>query len=228
MSSITSPTISGDNYWYDSGTSVSLVLNGVYGRSGRLGTRVSGYEINAGSNNPETTVSSFTVLNALSISAIQAITTTTVTQYQVTLDATLTSALDTDHKPTVSGDNYWYDSGTSVSVVLNGVWDRSDGVGDRLAGYVLNGGSNNPTSTTSTVTVFSGAISNHEFLTATSVTQYQLTVTANFGSVSPATGGWYDADSTVTVSATAPSAGSASSMSGTAGQVADRELHWHR
>jgi hypothetical protein len=91
---------------------------------------------------------------------------------------------------------------------LNGVWDRSGGVGDRLAGYVLNGGSNNPTSTTGTVTVFSGAISNHEFVTATSVTQYQLTVTANFGSVSPATGSWYDADSSVTVSATAPSAGS--------------------
>ena len=206
--SITSPTVSSDNYWYDSGTSVSLVLNGVYGRGSGTGTRISGYKINAGSNNPETTTGLFAVLNDVSISGVQAVTTTTVTQYQVTLDSTSASALYSITSPTVSGDNYWYDSGTSVSVVLNGVWDRSDGVGDRLAGYVLNGGSNNPTSTTGTVTVFSGAISNHEFVTATSVTQYQLTVTANFGSVSPATGGWYDADSTVTVSATAPSAGS--------------------
>jgi hypothetical protein len=206
--SITSPTVSGDTGWYDSGTSVTLVLNGVYGRSGGSGTRVSGYKINAGSNNPESTTGTFTVLNAASISGVEAITTTTVTQYQITLDSGATSALYSITSPTVSSDNYWYDSGTSVSVVLTGVWDRSDGVGDRLAGYVLNGGSNNPTSTTGTVTVFSGAISNHEFVTATSVTQYQLTVTTNFGSISPATGSWYDSGSTVTVSATAPVAGS--------------------
>jgi hypothetical protein len=38
-------------------------------------------------------------------------------------------------------------------------------------------------------------------------TQYRLTMATNFGTVSPATGGWYDAGSTVTIQATAPSAG---------------------
>ncbi len=206
LSSITSPTISGDNYWYDSGTAVTLTLNGVYGRSGGSGTRISGYKINGGSNNPESTTDTFAVLNALSISSAQSITTITVTQYQVTLDSASTSALNSITSPTVSSDNYWYDSGTSVSVVLNGVWGRSDSVGNRLTGYVLNGGSNNPTSTVNTVTVFSGAISNHEFVTSTSVTQYFLTVSGGngitYGTASTISGdtGWYDSGTSTTVS----------------------------
>ena len=154
LSSITSATVSGDNYWYDSGTSVTLTLNGVYGRSDGSGTRVSGYNVNAGSNNPESTTSTFTVLNAVSINGIEAITTTTVTQYQVTLDSGATSALSSITSPTISGDNYWYDSGTSVSLVLNGVYGRSGGSGTRVSGYEINAGSNNPETTVSSFTVF--------------------------------------------------------------------------
>jgi FlaG/FlaF family flagellin (archaellin) len=43
-------------------------------------------------------------------------------------------------------------------------------------------------------------------VTATYKTQYYLTTSTNFGTVSPS--GWYDSGSTVTISATAPSAGS--------------------
>ena len=174
LASITSPTITGDNYWYDSNNPVTLTLNGVFGRGSGTGSRITGFRINGGSNTPETTVGSFAVLNAVPISSIEAITTSTVTQYQVTLDSTSTSALNSLTGPTVSNDNYWYDSSTSVSIILNGVWGQGGGTGTRLTGYVINGGSNNPTSTTGTVTVFSGAISNHEFVTATSVTQYQV------------------------------------------------------
>ena len=177
INTITSSTISGDSGWYDSGASVTLSLNGIYGRSGGSGTRINGYTVNGGSNNPMSTTGTFTVLNAISISAPQTITTTKVTQYQVTLDATSSAALNSITSPTISSDNYWYDSSTSVNVVLNGVWGRSGGTGTRLTGYALNGGSNTPTSTTGTVTVFSGVISNHEFVTATSVVQYQVTFT---------------------------------------------------
>ena len=177
LNTITNPTISGDSGWYDSGTPVTLTLNGIYGRLGGSGTRISGFAINAGSNNPESTTGTFTVLNAIAISAPQAITTTKVTQYQVTLDATSTAALNSITSPTVISDNYWYDSGTTATVILNGVWGQSGGTRTRLTGYVINGGSNTPTSTTGTVTVFSGVISNHEFVTATSVAQYQITFT---------------------------------------------------
>jgi len=81
---------------------------------------------------------------------------------------------------------------------LNGVWSQGGGTGTRLSGYVLNGGTNNPVSMTSTVTVFSGAISNHEFVTATSVTQYQVNfAVSGSGSITnPATGnGYYDSGS---------------------------------
>ncbi len=179
LSTITSPTISGDSGWYDSGTLVTLALNGIYGRSAGSGTRITGFQINGGTNNPESTTGTFTVLNAISISIPQIITTTKVTQYQVTLDATSTSALNSITNPTIGSDNYWYDSSTSVSVVLNGVWGQSGGTGTRLTGYIINSGTNNPTSISGTVTVFSGAISNHEFITATSVTQYQVTFTQN-------------------------------------------------
>jgi len=203
LSSIISPTIGGDNYWYDSGVTVTVTLNGVYGRSGGSGTRVTGYALNGGSSTSESTTGIFNAFNG-AISNHEYVTTTTVTQYQVTLDTGATNSLSSITTPTVSGDNYWYDSGTSVTLKLNGVWGRSGGSGNRLTGYALNGGSANPVSTTSTVTVFSGAISNHEYVTTTTVTQYQLTfdsgATSAFVScTSPTSSGdnyWYDSGTT--------------------------------
>jgi hypothetical protein len=207
LNTITSPTVSGDNYWYDSGTSVTLTLKGVYGRSGGSGTRITGYKINGGSNNPETTTGTFTVLNALSISSAQSITTTTVTQYQVTLDSGATSALNSITSPTVSGDNYWYDSGTSVTLTLKGVYGRGGGTGTRVSGYKINGGSNNPESTTGTFTVLNAlSITSAQSITTTTVTQYYLTVTGGngitYGTPSTISGdtGWYDSGTSTTVS----------------------------
>ncbi len=206
LNTITNPTISGDSGWYDSGTSVTLVLNGVYGRSGGSGTRISGYKINAGSNNPETTVGSFAVLNAVSISSVEAVTTTTVTQYQVTLDSTSASALNSITSPTVSGDNYWYDSGTSISITLNGIYGRGSSQGTRITGYAINGGANNPEATTGTFNAFSGPMSGPEAVTTTTVTQYLLSVSGGnsitYGTASSISGdtGWYDSGSSTTVS----------------------------
>jgi hypothetical protein len=164
---------SGDN-WYDNGMSTTVSSNGVYSRASGTGLRVSSWRIDSGTvNNVATTGTVLT--SSVSMSAAHAINFVSNTQYQVTLDTISTSALNSITSPTVSSDNYWYDSGTSVNVLLNGVWGISGGTGTRLTGYAINGGSNTPTSTTGTVTVFSGVISNHEFVTATSVTQYQVT-----------------------------------------------------
>ena len=222
LNTITSSTISGDSGWYDSGTSVTLTLNGIYGRSGGSGTRISGYTINGGSNNPESTTGTFTVLTAISISAPQTITTTKVTQYQVTLDATSTSALNSITSPTINSDNYWYDTGTAVNVMLNGVWGQSGGTGTRLTGYVINGGTNNPTSTTGTVTVLSGAISTHEFVTATSTTQYQVTFAVSpsgTGTTTPSgINVWEDAG-TLSISATGNTGYSVDHWSSSTGSI---------
>ncbi len=207
LNTITSPTVSGDTYWYDSGTPVTLVLNGVWNRAGGTGTRLTGYVVNGGSNTPTSTVGGVTVLSG-AISSHKFVTATSTTQYQVTLDATSTAALNSITSPTVSGDNYWYDSGTPVTVVLNGVWARGTGTtGNRLTGYALNGGTGVSTATTGAVTVMNGAISGHEFVTAASVTQYEVTLDATtalaLNSItSPTISGdnyWYDSGTTVTV-----------------------------
>ncbi|MEI6796196.1 MAG: hypothetical protein WCK39_04960 [Methanomassiliicoccales archaeon] len=49
--------------------------------------------------------------------------------------------------------------------------------------------------------------------------QYQLTIFANFGSVSPGNGSWYNAGTVAAMSATAPSAG--------AGEICLERHHRH-
>ncbi|MDV3244728.1 MAG: hypothetical protein LYZ66_06110 [Nitrososphaerales archaeon] len=98
---------------------------------------------------------------------------TYLTQYEVTLDATAEASLSSITPPTITGDNYWYDSGTSVSVVLNGVWGRSSGTGSRLASYAINGGAQTVASTTSAVGALSlSSITSAQSVSAISVTQY--------------------------------------------------------
>ena len=59
----------------------------------------------------------------------------------MTLDSTSLAALNALTPPTISGDDYWYDTGTPVTLALNGVWNRASGSGLRLSSYALNGGS---------------------------------------------------------------------------------------
>ena len=198
-----SPT--SDN-WYDSGTSTTVSSNGIYGRSGGTGTRVSSWKLDSGSNNNVATTGTVTT-SSVSMTTYHTITFNTVTQYQVTLDSGATSALSSITSPTVTNDNYWYDSGTLVTLILNGVYSRSSGVGTRVTGYKINGGSNNPESTTSTFTVLNAiSISGVQAITITTVTQYFLTVTGGngitFGTAPAISGdtGWYDSGGSTTVS----------------------------
>ena len=197
-----SPT---SDQWYDSGTSTTVSSNGVYSRSSGSGTRVSSWNLDGGSNTAANTVGTVTT-SAISMGTYHTVTFNTVTQYQVTLDSGATAALSSITSPTVSGDNYWYDSGTTVTISLNGVWGRSGGSGTRLSNYALNGGSNIPTYTTSAFNVFSGPLSSHEYVTTTTVSQYFLTVTGGnsvaYGTASTISGdtGWYDTGTLTTVS----------------------------
>ena len=134
------------------------------------------WNLDGGSNTAESTTGTATT-SPISMGTYHTVTFNSVTQYQVTLDSGATAALSSITSPTVSGDNYWYDSGTTVTISLKGVWGRSGGSGTRLSNYALNGGSNIPTYTTSAFNVFSGPLSSHEYVTTTTVTQYFLTVT---------------------------------------------------
>jgi hypothetical protein len=205
--SITSPTIPGDNYWYDSGVSVTLNLDGVFGRSGGTGTRMSSFSVNGGTATPVATAGTVTVLNALSISGPQSITTTTVTQYQLTLDTGAMSALSSVSPPTISGDNYWYDGGSSVTYVGDGVFGRGAGTGDRATGWSLDSGASTPVSTTGTFSTGSFSITAPHTIHVTVVAQYQITLDAGAAAAlasitSPAVSGdnyWYDSGTSVTL-----------------------------
>ncbi len=61
----TSPTVSGDDYWYDSGTVVSLSLQGVFGRAAGTGWRMVSYSINNGATIGTNTDGPVAALNAI-------------------------------------------------------------------------------------------------------------------------------------------------------------------
>jgi uncharacterized repeat protein (TIGR02543 family) len=96
--------------------------------------------------------------------------------------------------------NGWYDAGATANLLLSG-GTVSGGNGVQ---YVFTGWGNDASGTGLT----SNAITMNGPKTATAnwKTQYYLDMSTNFGSVSPSSG-WYDAGSTVDISATAPSAG---------------------
>ncbi|HJW65672.1 MAG TPA: S8 family serine peptidase [Candidatus Bathyarchaeia archaeon] len=95
----------------------------------------------------------------------------------------------------------WFDSdATTAAAVLSGTVSGGTGVQ-----YVFTGWSSDAAGTG----LFSDAIKMNGPKTARAnwITQYYLTESTNFGSVSP-NSGWHDAGSTITISASAPSAGS--------------------
>src|SRR5438132_328000 len=65
--------------------------------------------------------------------------TTNVIQYRVTFDKGGAAALSTITNPPIALDTGWYDRSSPLGLAMNGVWARSAGTGQRLAGYSING-----------------------------------------------------------------------------------------
>ena len=186
--------------WYNSSATAQLSVPGVYGRASGSGERVISYSIDGGAPKvvqPTTGMVSISVL----MNSAHTLSVNSVTQYQVSLDTASISALSSITPPTIAGDDYWYDQGTAVSLVLNGVWNRTATTGERLASYSLNGESAD-VSTTGTVDALSGALSSPEALSEVVIAQYRLTT--DTGAVTSVTtpsntgdAGWYDSDTSV-------------------------------
>ena len=188
--------------WYNSSSTAQVSAPGVYGRASGSGQRIASYSIDGAS---PTTIqpTAGTVLISILMNSAHTLSINSVQQYQVNLDTSATSALSSITSPTVSGDNYWYDQGTPVSLTLNGVWNRSGGTGDRLASYSLNGVSM-AVATTGPVNVLSGPLSSPETVLGAIIAQYRLTTST--GSVASMTvpaitgdAGWYDSGTQVAV-----------------------------
>jgi photosystem II stability/assembly factor-like uncharacterized protein len=200
-------TVNGGNIpsqWYNSGSTATVNPQPVYGRSSGTGFRIASYTIDAGA---ATVVSptSGTLSIQIVMNAPHTLNFSSVTQYQVTLDSGAKGSLSFITSPTISSDNYWYDAGSQVKVVLNGTWGRGSGTGNRILSYAANGGAANSVATSGAVTVLSlPSITAPQSLTTTVATQYQLTTAS--GSVNSTTPpsiagdmGWYDQGSSVKV-----------------------------
>ena len=188
--------------WYNSSSTAQLSVPGVSGRDVGYGQRTTSYSVDGG---VPTTVQPTTGMVSISIlmDSAHQVSITSVQQYEVSLDASATAALSSMTPPTIGGDDYWYDLGTSVSLVLNGAWGRSADAGERLVTYSLDGVSSS-VSTTGGVDVSIGSISSPQVISGVTRTQYHLTTDS--GSVASVTaptiagdGTWYDGGTPVVV-----------------------------
>lgn len=174
--SITGTPIPSDTGWYDASTPVGVIMNGVWARSGGTGQRLAGYSINAGTEVAVASTGQVAVLNVTELSSPEAITTSVVTQYQVTLDSGATQSLSSTTPTPVPKDAYWYDAGSPVSVTLEGVWGRTATTGSRLASYTVDNGASTAVLSSTAVKVLSlSAISRPESIATKVVLQYHLT-----------------------------------------------------
>src|SRR5208337_5223918 len=179
LDSITSPTITNDNYWYDAGTPVSLVLSGVSQRAGGMGVRLTSYSLNAGSTVMVATAGSVAVPIPYPINQAESVVGTVVAQYQLMLDSQATRALSDVTSPPIQGDNYWYDAGTQVTYWGNGVFDRSSGTGSRVTTWWWDSAAATPVTTAGTFPASITMNAPHELHTTT-VTQFQVALVGTY------------------------------------------------
>ena len=187
--------------WYDSGAVAQIEIPGVFMRSAGTGQRVASYSIDNGTAiavQPTTGDVSVSV----TMSAPHLLTVDSLTQFQVVLSASAGAALSSITPPTIPGDDYWYDAGTQVTLVLSGVWGRSGGAGNRLTSVTINGKTTG-VATAGQVSAFSvPSLQSPEIVSATSTVQDRLTLVGESpASITqppiPGDNYWYDNGTTV-------------------------------
>jgi hypothetical protein len=196
--------ISSASGWYDSGAPVVVSEPIVYGRGDGMGKRLVAYSLDSGQQTG-IAPSPGNVTVPVLMDSSHVLSFSTVAQFEVSLDPTVTEALNSITPPMVLGGGYWYDSGSNVSLVLDGVWGRSSGAGTRLLSYTLGEDSPVPVDTRGTVSTVISGIAAPWFISGESVGQYFLSITNDSGSfVSvtpqpqiPSDTGWYDNGTTV-------------------------------
>ncbi|MBI3859940.1 MAG: hypothetical protein HY296_06875 [Thaumarchaeota archaeon] len=205
VSSITPPTISGDDFWYDSGSSVAVALNGVFGRSGGSGSRVASFALDGGSPTTELTIGTFTAFSTASIDGSHSIAATVVVQHFLT-DNNPSGAESSITPPTITGDSSWYDSGTSVVIVLNNVYGLvSDTSRYNLESYTQGSATTQVTrSGSGTVTESAIVVNAPVTISSTYIVQYHLAISADCYSaeasaVSPTEDDWYDSGTSLSL-----------------------------
>ena len=114
--SMTPPTLRGDRYWYDSGTAITLILRGIYGRNDSEGVRLSGFVINGWNSTTVAETGNVTVLAGYQLSSPLNVTVDLATDYKVAVapGSPVSGAVTVMTPPSLPGDTGWYDAGTTV------------------------------------------------------------------------------------------------------------------
>ena len=199
--SMTSPTVPGDPWWYDSGSSVTLVLNGAWGRDSTSGTRLVSYATDGGTPLELATVDPVTVMQSVRVSSPHSVTALVTAQYRL---STQGGSVQSSTPPSIGGDPGWYDSGTRVSIVYSYVWNQTLGARVSALGISIDGVQGQlPRSGTGTFQEALVMDMSH-VLDVAQVVQYQLSVSGGSGVTvapqSPTGDAFYDSGSSVTVS----------------------------
>ena len=201
--SVTSTPIKNDLYWYDAGTLVSYVGNGVFGRGAEAGNRSTGWYLDSRMTTQLTTADNFTV--QVDMNTTHTLHVPVATQYRLTLDSGALAANASITRTPIAGDAYWYDGGTLVTYTGNGAYGRSLGAGERVSGWQLDSGEVTPVLTTAPFSVSIKMTSAHS-LHITAVSQFQVELIGSYAIASataptiPGDKYWYDNGTVVTLS----------------------------
>jgi hypothetical protein len=187
--------------WYNSGSTGVFATPGVFGRQGGMGSKIVSYSLDGGApTSVAPTAGSVTV--AVIMGVPHTLVFNSIVQFQVALDPGALQALNSITPPTIPGDNYWYDIGSSARLTLNGIWNRGTNTGERLVSYALNG-IQNRVAIVGTIQIFSiGSLTTPQFVSATVTAQYLLNTPSGslvLLSTSPFKGNdsWFDSGTTV-------------------------------
>ncbi|MCW4019439.1 MAG: hypothetical protein NWF00_12315 [Candidatus Bathyarchaeota archaeon] len=188
--------------WYNSGETAQVTVPAVSERTFGTGQRFASYSIDEGTAvQVQPTLGNVSIL--VTMDSPHTLELSSIKQYQIVLDDAAMSVLASVTPPTIRGDNYWYDQATPIVLTLNGVRNRSGGIGQRVSAFSLNGLST-AVSSADSVTVIDMPLFSAQTVSAILVNQYQLLTPS--GSVNSVTlpaingdAGWYDAQTAVTV-----------------------------
>jgi len=188
--------------WINAGTNTEISLSGVSLRNHGIGQRVTSYAVDESSPVPILATEEMFKVPVL-MNSPHKISINWVKQFQVSLDPSILNNIKYITLPTISGDTYWYDQGTPVSVVLDSIINRTIETGNRLLSYTVNGAVTNVASKSQVTALDLDGISSPQTVTAQIVKQYKLNSTSgNLVSITnsalPEDPWWYDEGTAVT------------------------------
>jgi len=171
---ITYPSLPGDNYWYDSGSQVSITVHGTWARNSTVGFRLASYSINGSKPVPVASAGDVTIMHLTFIVGAQSLTSNSTIQYLLAVSGGSGSAFSV--ATPIKGDTGWYDSGTTLKVSTNGTYDTSSGVRQRISGWSMDGGPSTSVGVAAVITTPAIVMNSAHSVAFYSVTQYLVTL----------------------------------------------------